>query len=590
MRASLLFAAAAALSSTGVDAVGVDTAAVTWGPCPQGPLGGEANECATLVRPLDVDNPQTPGTVNIFMRRYFAGAAATGDSLWMLDGGPGFSAVAFAPIAQYALTLMPTLTVYLLDQRGTGLSTFVSCAKTPSFGWFDSHNATMLAEYDACNSDLAARYANTAQFYSTYSWASDLNAAVNTINPTRVAFYALSYGTFAMNSYLLLPGARADVVLLDGPVPANRWVLENNARWVSVVAQDLFHLCATNSAYCASRIGAMGHLPHLVMDAITDGSLPCLKQLPWLSQYTASIYAASLTLNGPAHPLHAPFWWRLYRCSASDVQQLNFLHNYKTSTNGAPAAPEYSYGLAVLIGSSEVYSYAGGPGGPGGVPFNQQANQTSRQLTDATPQTLLSFARDGGSTPIARYTPNPATAMKFASPKVPVLVLVGTLDPNTPHGLGPWIVDGLGSNARLLTVPYSAHGTVNYQAPCVNSIAFNFLLAFGSTSAADVDTSCMSTIQAPDFDGRLDATQQLAKTYYGTTDLWNAGGPIPTPSPTPAPAGGAGGSNSGYIAAIVLLSFSTVGLGVFAFLLRRRLAMAARGNVADAAVKDYAHF
>jgi pimeloyl-ACP methyl ester carboxylesterase len=560
--------------------------ALLWGPCPVGDMGGGANQCAALSRPLDVDNPQSAGTVNIFLRRYFSGAESTSDTLWIVDGGPGFSAVELAWLAQAAVTLQPSVTAYIVDQRGVGLSGLINCANPPSSVWFDPNNATALAEYAACNADLISRYGSTAGFYSTYSWASDLVAAVNTVNPSRVAFFFFSYGTFVGNTYLQLPGARADVVLFDGAMPANRFVLENNAVWLSEVAMDLFSLCARTSSYCASRIGvAEGHLPRLVMDAIVDGTLPCLKQLPWLNQHRASVLAAGLTLSSATHSLAAPFWYRLYRCSPSDVVQLNYFNAFKESTDQAPQPPQYSYGLSVIISSNEFYSYAGGVGGPNGMSYSQQVNQTARLLADATPQTMAAFARDSGSG-VPRYTPNAATAMKVAQPSVPLLITVGTLDANTPQGMGLWLANALGSNARLLTIPYATHGTVSPASPCVTNIALNFLLSFGAISAAGVDSSCLSTLSPPDFDGQLQATQQLSQTFFGTTDLWNAGGPIPTASPTPAPS--TGSSNSGYVAAIVLLSASTVGLAAFSFILRRRLlTAAAHGDPGVAQVRDY---
>lgn len=504
----------------------------------------------------------------------------------MLDGGPGFSAVAFAPIAAYILSLDAGVTVYLPDQRGTGASSLINCDVPPTAAWFDPSDAATLAQFAACNAEIATRYAATAQFYSTHAWAEDLLAAINAVVPLAsaggaVAIYALSYGTYATNTYLQLPGARADVVLLDGPVPANRWALENNPVGVAMVAQDIFRLCASSSATCAARIGAMGQLPRYVMDAIIDGSLPCLARLPWLSQHVAATYAASMTLGGPSHVAHAPFWWRLYRCSDSDVQQLNVLRAYHLASEVAPSPPEYSYALSVIIGSSEVYSFAGAPGGSGGLSYAEQVTLTSRVLADATPQTLVAFARDGpsgdGSGAVPRYAPNPATYMRIATPSVPTLVLVGTLDPNTPHGLGPWLVAGLGANAALVTVPYSAHGTVAYNAPCANSIAFNFLLAYGSVRAADVDTSCLASIPVPDFDGVSADTQALSRTLYGTPDLWNTGGPLPTatPSPTPVPSGG---GNGGYIGVIGALAVATTGLAAYSVLLRRRLGAAAAGG------------
>merc|ERR1712070_326890 len=94
--------------------------------------------------------------------------------------------------------------------------------------------------------------------------------------PSSVVIYALSYGSFLLNSYLKLEQAPADAVIIDGPVPADRWTLENSAAWSSRVAQDVMKLCASQSTQCARLLGAQGQIPELTMDSQIDGSLHCL--------------------------------------------------------------------------------------------------------------------------------------------------------------------------------------------------------------------------------------------------------------------------------------------------------------------------
>jgi hypothetical protein len=83
----------------------------------------------------------------------------------------------------------------------------------------------------------------------------------------------------------------------------------------------------------------MGHIPKLVMDSIIDGTLPCLANLSWLSARDGQFWAASYnnyctggaTLS-TAHLCLAPFWYRLHRCSSTDITQLNFFHVYMQVT------------------------------------------------------------------------------------------------------------------------------------------------------------------------------------------------------------------------------------------------------------------
>jgi hypothetical protein len=77
-----------------------------------------------------------------------------------------------------------------------------------------------------------------------------------------------------MNTYLQL----------DGPVPASRWVLTNNAEWVIKVSQDVINLRVQQSELCKQAVGEMGMTPRFTMDTIIDGTLPCLENLPCTSR------------------------------------------------------------------------------------------------------------------------------------------------------------------------------------------------------------------------------------------------------------------------------------------------------------------
>lgn len=171
-----------------------------------------------------------------------------------------------SPIADYIVALYPNLTVYLQDQRGTGKSSPLNCQKNPPN--FNPYSDLVKQQTLDCVNEIKAAYSvDELQYYDTYNGALDIRDTINLLNPSTISIYALSYGTFFTNTYLQLPNARADAVILDGPVPPNRWVLENN-NWWSEVAQDLITLCTELSSTCNEKLAENGHLPRLVMDAI----------------------------------------------------------------------------------------------------------------------------------------------------------------------------------------------------------------------------------------------------------------------------------------------------------------------------------
>ena len=108
--------------------------------------------------------------------------------------------------------------------------------------------------YDTCMQNITAKYNETLQYYGTYEAVKDLLNTVLLVDADLVHIYAQSYGTYALNTYLQLEGARADAIVLDGPVPPNRWPFEDNGEWASQVAQDVAHECASNSTGAVYRI------------------------------------------------------------------------------------------------------------------------------------------------------------------------------------------------------------------------------------------------------------------------------------------------------------------------------------------------
>jgi pimeloyl-ACP methyl ester carboxylesterase len=473
----------------------------------------------------------TQGFVKSFVQRFYGSQTNMANSVWMFEGGPGDSANKLSGFAEYMLKRQPSVVVYCFNQRGTGASSPLECSGQTQVALvpFDPSNSTKLMQSEKCNTEIVTKFSRLMPYYTTYHSAVDLKTVLDLINPEKVSFYALSYGTYFMNTYLQLSGARhPDALILDGPVPANRWVLTNNAEWVSKVSQDVINLCAQQSELCKQAVGEMGMTPRFTMDAIIDGTLPCLEKLPWLTQHVAALYTAFLTLRQSWHVVLAPFWARLHRCSEADVAQLNFFHTLQQQTSGVGASLiNYGYGVSINIGASELYSFA--PPDQQ-LTYQEQVNRTGQLFGTASPELILSYAIENG---FPRYTPNPAYYKKFAQLQQPTKILVGTLDPNTPHGLGVWLQNAYGNNnAELITVPYSAHGTVNPEDPCVLNFVTDWLCSFDQQP---LNKSCLAHIPAPDFSGAAATTKAVAKSLFGSGSLWDTSvSSAPTPVPTPA--------------------------------------------------------
>lgn len=495
-------------------------------------------------------------TINFFIRRYYKNAP-TAKALFMFQGGPGFSSGLFFGAAQFWNELDASVTVYLADVRGVGLTAPLNCSAPPTSAFFDPYNATEVAIYTACNAEVAASLGTDAIFYSTHYASLDFVAfaqALKASGTEKLSLYCLSYGTYFCQTYLF-NGGWADAVVLDGPVPVDRWRLEESGAYNGVVAGDNLRVCGQASAACQMHLGALGHIPRLVMDAIVDGSLPCLKNLTWLTHQRAAnlnggfMYGGDMT-DGGGFILQPAFWWRLYRCSDSDVQQLTAFNNYKLATAGTSSATFFSYSLGMLVAANELYSSAAAP-----LTYAQQLNFSARLFADQGPL-AIALAREPGNG--ARYTPNATSYGKYPNISAPILITVGTLDTNTPHGFGVWLRKNLGSNANLVTLPNMGHGTLGPGRDCANAVISSFLLAFGAVAVPDL--SCVPNIPLQDYDGLTPAAVNISLANFGTDNLWNDNPRIlPSPSPSP-PTPPALERPAGLVAAVAVLGLSTFAL------------------------------
>jgi hypothetical protein len=135
-------------------------------------------------------------------------------------------------------------------------------------------------------------------------------------------------------------------------------------------------------------------------------------------------------------PLLGPLYYRLFRCSNSDVDQLNVFYNWrKQSDSFIMPTSSFSYGLGVSIGASEMYSR----NTTTDFNYEQQLSYGTRLLSAGAES--MAYAKYKTNQSLYTYNPN---NKKYAKPQMPVYILVGTLDPQTMSGLGLWFKNGLG--------------------------------------------------------------------------------------------------------------------------------------------------
>lgn len=459
---------------------------------------GRQIECATLRVPLNHADPEGRH-IDYFVRRVRALRQPARGQLWMIQGGPGAPGDAMLDLAGPLRIRLPDLDIYVPDHRGTGRSDWLGCPG---------------GDEAECVAALRQQWGDDLRFFSTTQAARDLGAAVAAFGEPDEAVYvwAVSYGTYLANRYLHLFPAQADAVVLDSACSGDTCPMTTWDRNFDRVGRAYLAGCAAD-AECAARLGpepvaaladlygrlAAGHCPDLQGDAHLDAA--------GLRTLLANLVRLDLL-----RPLMAPVVHRLLRCRPDDVQAVVGLARVLADGLERPAEPG---------GSSDA------------VYLNIVASEFLDDPVDG--DALWAFAEaalvaDYGSPqvweaaqgfPFPRYPTEPDWR-RWADTDRPLLLLNGTLDPQTPHFLLDDAVDHFtGPAQHVVFVPGAPHGVIQYATeadrgpPC----GFELTVAFLTDPSAPLDRGCADSLPPPSYA----VAPELAAGAFGAPDAWGDG-------------------------------------------------------------------
>ncbi|MGI8749853.1 MAG: alpha/beta fold hydrolase [Thermoleophilaceae bacterium] len=169
--------------------------------------GPGARPCIRVTVPLDRAG-QVPGQVKLQVERRKAREPVR-PPLVLLAGGPGQSSTAsFDPESVDALLgdERRARDVYVVDQRGTGLSGALRCSPLQSVGTMGAGRAA---------ADCATRLGPQRAFYTARDSADDLESVRQAIGAPRIALLGISYGTKTALAYAQRYPDRVDRLVLD---------------------------------------------------------------------------------------------------------------------------------------------------------------------------------------------------------------------------------------------------------------------------------------------------------------------------------------------------------------------------------------
>lgn len=433
------------------------------------PGSEEALRCLALPVVLDYAQPSGPTLkLHVTIAPAFRESARP-DPLFVLAGGPGQAGTDVLVLLNNTFRrVRATRDIVFIDQRGTGLSGKLDCARKPN------EESLTEAENDAAARQCIAGVKHPFSAYSTANAARDIEQVRSALGYEAINLWGASYGTRLAQAYARAYPGQLRAAILDGVV-APEQVIPAAGRDGQAALELVFSQCAANQA-CNSAYPAL-RSEYAALSARVAAS-PVKLRLP--DPRTARPLALEMTSDrflGTVHNI-------LY--SALDARRLPFLIHSAHQGQWEPfvarrnAASDFSGDgpVAQLLHLAVVCA----EDFPRLTPQLRAAD--AAPLTAPVLKRLASMCAMMQVPPASHKAPTPIAA--------PVLMLSGQLDPVTP----PHRAEAAGKymqKVQHLSVAWAGHGVS--QLGCTPRLLREFL----DNPAAQVNGACLKEIPAPTF-------------------------------------------------------------------------------------------
>lgn len=443
------------------------------GPCPmplpEGFIEGSDIRCGYLTVPEDHTDPGGQ-TIQIAIAILLSSSADPApDPLIMVRGGPGESALsAYVPLfaSSFGTPFLEQRDVILVEQRGTYYS---KPALLCSSG----------EDLPSCRDRLLAEGVDL-QAYNTANNAADIAMVMHALGYDRYNLYGVSYGTI-LAQYVLRdnPGRLRSVILdsvlpiaLDPAVYGNRTTFSAQSRLLAV--QQLFADCASDPA-CSrfypdlettvyQLIVGLDAEPVTLTYADPEASEPC--QIELTGQYLLGQLFQGLYSDRAAEiPLFA---------GLLTEGEYDLLFGPEACRQGES---RFSQGMHMSVNCSTF---------PASGPAGLQAQGLDALIVHWVDENVKGFS---GACEIWGAERAQEGAVVPVKSDVPVLLMSGELDPNTPPRNAEIVAEYL-DNTFSVAFPGLGHETLN-SSSCARSIALRFL----EDPMVQPDTACLGDMK-----------------------------------------------------------------------------------------------
>jgi pimeloyl-ACP methyl ester carboxylesterase len=471
-------------------------------------------ECATVAVPLRWAEPDGE-TIELFVKRYRATSEPRGQ-LWLLAGGPGGSGAEFdfqvfdEPIQDFYPSfgeMAPDLEIYLLDHRGTGRSSRLGCPSGEDPAGVSGRYVAE-EEWADCLTEVEGEWGPRLAGFTITEAATDLGMLVDRTRhgDEPVFVYGVSYGTLWAQRYLHVFPRQASGVVLDSICsPGECELTFGYDDGFDEVGNAILDLCGADAdcraGFDDGNVGA-------ALDAVIAGTLDgnCDAVGLDLDPADVRLVLGLMLRSWPLRDLVPATIARLREC---DAEALARLFSVLVPSGESPADALFSSFLNHHIGLSELTR----------VP-PPTADEVEAHVNS------LRFSLDAGLDFVHRIEagwptyPHDEFTGQLATSDVPMLMMNGTLDPQTPLSVAETTGNHFdGAHQTFVVVPYATHSVLN-QSPIelesdrtVLTCGQLLLEQFLADPLQPIDTGCTDEVMAPDF-----VNQRRSEALFGVAD------------------------------------------------------------------------
>ncbi|KAG1706024.1 hypothetical protein DVH05_002586 [Phytophthora capsici] len=539
---------------------------VQWQSCPpagieSGSAGADA-ECAVYDAPLcypglceapeDVDP-----TIEVFVKRYPAttGNPKAARNVWILQGGMGISSDSMELIATDLQTkLGGSFNVYLIDHRGTGRSTRLSCSAETKLKASSLSTNLEAANVGKCAQELTSKYGDMASF-STTSAAKDVATFMSEhTNGEDTIVFGYSFGTALAERLMHLNPPEVTGYVLDG-IATSSGSRTNEFPYFSSRDMDFgevansFLAMSQEDDEIAARFkknGLAGAIKHLIAKFDRDPKSLCARTINGLSKSTGTgateAEPPSFTLRRALGTMLSypevrkfipPVVYRLNRCADEDKAILDRV--IQILQEMSEDVDDQSLLLANIITFSEMWEMP-----------SPSVKTIKKRFTDvlmsdagnyASTELYCAYSKEKSKTcnrfQTGKYDANPITYERdeywnknaVIPTQASVLLLSSKLDGKTPHKYAEFLLDALkGDNKELITFEHATHATIQstFMAPddpegpiCGMELLVSYIKNGGNLKK--MDKSCVKKMPA----FNMTITTEYLHDFLATDDAYD---------------------------------------------------------------------